>query len=174
MTHRKGAVAVPSAGGTVTAVVRHAGAVAVPRVCVDVEMAGSTLAPLDPGDASTHARRKKSTGADHRRRSLAPVVSCDGEGAMTYMFAHVRGRDNRVRGSCQLPAMSEWDPSHLETLAEKMRQGGHKSALPFADHESLLAHLRANSRDGDVVITLGAGDIWKVGQRLLDALKERC
>jgi UDP-N-acetylmuramate-alanine ligase len=32
----------------------------------------------------------------------------------------------------------------------------------------MLRHIRA----GDVVLTLGAGDVWKVGEQLLKALQE--
>jgi len=35
----------------------------------------------------------------------------------------------------------------------------------------LVDHLLALVKPGDVVITLGAGDIWKVGTQLLNKLK---
>jgi UDP-N-acetylmuramate--alanine ligase len=40
-----------------------------------------------------------------------------------------------------------------------------------ADKENLPAYLAQITRPGDVVITLGAGDIWKYGKRFLERLE---
>jgi UDP-N-acetylmuramate--alanine ligase len=39
-----------------------------------------------------------------------------------------------------------------------------------ADHEPLTDNLLNHLRTGDVVLTLGAGDIWKTGEDLLARL----
>jgi UDP-N-acetylmuramate--alanine ligase len=49
---------------------------------------------------------------------------------------------------------------------------GHTQAL-FAPHkEELAAVMLRHIRAGDVVLTLGAGDVWKVGEQVLKALQE--
>jgi UDP-N-acetylmuramate--alanine ligase len=49
---------------------------------------------------------------------------------------------------------------------------GHPQAFFAADKEALAAEMLRHIRAGDVVLTLGAGDIWKVGEQLLKALQE--
>jgi len=41
------------------------------------------------------------------------------------------------------------------------------------DMEDVVAHLLTELKAGDVVLTLGAGDIWKAGIALIERLKER-
>ena len=59
------------------------------------------------------------------------------------------------------------------TLAEAMREHGHRDVTYRPSKEGLLDALRARTRPDDLVITLGAGDIWKVGQQLLDSLAKK-
>ena len=57
-----------------------------------------------------------------------------------------------------------------ERLAETVRAGGHPR-VTFADRKDRLAErVRHSLQPGDMVITLGAGDIWKVGPELLELL----
>ncbi len=62
------------------------------------------------------------------------------------------------------------DGVNSETLAAAMREHGHRDVTYRPSKEGLLDALQARARPGDLVITLGAGDIWKVGQQLLDSL----
>jgi UDP-N-acetylmuramate--alanine ligase len=39
----------------------------------------------------------------------------------------------------------------------------------FQDFDTLFAALPGTLQEGDVFLTLGAGNIWSVGQRWLDA-----
>ncbi|MBK6846106.1 MAG: UDP-N-acetylmuramate--L-alanine ligase [Proteobacteria bacterium] len=55
-----------------------------------------------------------------------------------------------------------------EALAEAMRTHGHRDVLLCASLDEGVALLAQSVAPGDLVITLGAGDVWKVGQRLLD------
>ncbi|MDR2295319.1 MAG: UDP-N-acetylmuramate--L-alanine ligase, partial [Clostridiales Family XIII bacterium] len=43
-----------------------------------------------------------------------------------------------------------------------------KDAWYFADFDAMAAFVRENARPGDLVITMGAGDIYKVGEMILD------
>ena len=56
------------------------------------------------------------------------------------------------------------------TLADAIREHGHRDVTYRPSKDALREALQARARPGDLVITLGAGDIWKVGQQLLDSL----
>jgi UDP-N-acetylmuramate--alanine ligase len=57
-----------------------------------------------------------------------------------------------------------------ETLAEKMRQKGQKNIACFAEKEEAMGHLLSEIRPGDVLLTLGAGDVWKLGEKIVERL----
>ncbi len=58
-------------------------------------------------------------------------------------------------------------------LFESIRAHGHKEAV-FADSaEEAAAHLETVLKGGDLLLTLGAGDVWKIGMQMLDRLKKR-
>ncbi len=56
-------------------------------------------------------------------------------------------------------------------LAKGIREHGHKDVTIVRGHEEALAKLREMVREGDMVITMGAGDVYKVGERLLEMLR---
>jgi UDP-N-acetylmuramate--alanine ligase len=58
-------------------------------------------------------------------------------------------------------------------LVEAIRARGHRSAELVADLEQIPEVLVPDLRSGDLVITLGAGSITRLGPRLLAALEER-
>jgi len=58
-------------------------------------------------------------------------------------------------------------------LADAIREHGHRDVTFRPSKEALLEALQARVRPGDLVVTLGAGDIWKVGQGLLDSLSSK-
>ncbi|MBI5235339.1 MAG: UDP-N-acetylmuramate--L-alanine ligase [Deltaproteobacteria bacterium] len=60
-----------------------------------------------------------------------------------------------------------------EALYDGIRAYGHKDASYVPDTSALADHLSKVSLEGDLVITLGAGDVWKAGVKLLDLLKGR-
>lgn len=47
----------------------------------------------------------------------------------------------------------------------------HPSKQYFAKDDQLAARVRAQLKDGDVLVTLGAGDIWKTGMQVLELLR---
>jgi UDP-N-acetylmuramate--alanine ligase len=53
-------------------------------------------------------------------------------------------------------------------IADAARAAGHRSVHYEADATRLADLVRSISRPGDLVITLGAGDVWKVGSELLN------
>jgi len=52
-------------------------------------------------------------------------------------------------------------------VAEALVRNGHPSVTYVPRWEEIPKLLRASLQAGDIVITLGAGDVWKVGERLL-------
>ena len=60
-----------------------------------------------------------------------------------------------------------------ETLVEAVHRFGHKDARHVGTLEDAAAALLEEVRPGDMVITLGAGNVFRVGERLVELLKER-
>ncbi|MCG2813312.1 MAG: UDP-N-acetylmuramate--L-alanine ligase, partial [Thermodesulfovibrionales bacterium] len=48
-------------------------------------------------------------------------------------------------------------------LLDRIKKTGHKDAAYFPDREKLMDNLLMRLKSGDVVFTLGAGDVWKLG-----------
>ena len=59
---------------------------------------------------------------------------------------------------------------HAKNIAEGVRQFGHKHVHYLETKSEILEHLKQSLQQGDVVLTLGAGDIWEVGRDLLSDL----
>ncbi|MDY6838292.1 MAG: UDP-N-acetylmuramate--L-alanine ligase [Thermodesulfobacteriota bacterium] len=55
-----------------------------------------------------------------------------------------------------------------QTLYEGIRLHGHKEVSFQHGLDAALSHLKGVLRQGDILLTLGAGDIWQVGARFLD------
>lgn len=60
-----------------------------------------------------------------------------------------------------------------ESLFKGVKEHGHKSVVFFSTFEHIVAHLLHEVRPHDVVLTLGAGDIWRVGPELIQRLREK-
>jgi UDP-N-acetylmuramate--alanine ligase len=53
-----------------------------------------------------------------------------------------------------------------EKLAALIQKNG-QSARHLAKFEQIVAHLRTEARDGDVIVTMGAGTVWQIGRELV-------
>ncbi len=60
-----------------------------------------------------------------------------------------------------------------EQLVESIRQHGHKDAHYIGDRHAVAGRLLPQLGEGDMVITLGAGNIWQTGEDLIRLLRER-
>jgi UDP-N-acetylmuramate--alanine ligase len=60
-----------------------------------------------------------------------------------------------------------------ESLAQGIKDHGHKEVIFCRDEEVTLSTFLSIVRSGDLVITLGAGDIYRVGNRLLEGLSKK-
>ena len=59
------------------------------------------------------------------------------------------------------------------SLVRAVRSRGHRDVSHVADRKDLASSIESRVRSGDVVITLGAGDITKTGPELLERLRQR-
>lgn len=59
-----------------------------------------------------------------------------------------------------------------ENLFQGIREHGHKHVYYHPQKEEMMDHLLKLLKPGDVVITLGAGDIWQLGEELPQKLKD--
>jgi UDP-N-acetylmuramate--alanine ligase len=58
-----------------------------------------------------------------------------------------------------------------ERLVDAIKQLGHKNARYVENPNQIASQLELALEPGDLVITMGAGNIWKVGEELLQKLK---
>ncbi|MGO9262334.1 MAG: UDP-N-acetylmuramate--L-alanine ligase [Bryobacteraceae bacterium] len=59
-----------------------------------------------------------------------------------------------------------------ESLVERLRQFGHRGAEYVGTIDRGVEALAAVTQDGDMVLTLGAGNVWQAGERLLERLRQ--
>jgi UDP-N-acetylmuramate--alanine ligase len=62
---------------------------------------------------------------------------------------------------------------HAENLTTAIQKHGHGNVKYIPDHLALVPSLIEEVREGDVVLTLGAGNIWQTGEALLEKLREK-
>ncbi len=67
-------------------------------------------------------------------------------------------------GEREIPGVS------AEKLADRIRATGHPSVTYIERKDQVAERVRPMLQPGDMVLTLGAGDIWKVGPELLERL----
>lgn len=61
---------------------------------------------------------------------------------------------------------------HGGLIAEGLKEHGHKFVHYLPDLGSIPEFLKEVIQPGDMILTLGAGDVWKVGERLKDLITE--
>jgi UDP-N-acetylmuramate--alanine ligase len=59
-----------------------------------------------------------------------------------------------------------------QTLYEGIRKYGHKDVTFISDREKIVEHMLSVLKKGDLMITLGAGDVWKLGEQVVERLKQ--
>jgi UDP-N-acetylmuramate--alanine ligase len=63
---------------------------------------------------------------------------------------------------------------HARHLFEGIREHGHKDVHYISDRKEIIQYLPTVIMPGDLVITLGAGDIYRVGEDLIEELGSKC
>lgn len=56
------------------------------------------------------------------------------------------------------------------SLFEEIQRHGHKDVVYVESLETAVSHLKTILAPNDILLTLGAGDVWKVGEMLLKEL----
>jgi UDP-N-acetylmuramate--alanine ligase len=64
---------------------------------------------------------------------------------------------------------SPLDKVHASTIVEGVRECGHKNAIYIKSQNDLNKQLHSLAKHGDVLMTLGAGDVWRLGRDFLVA-----
>ncbi|MBN2569263.1 MAG: UDP-N-acetylmuramate--L-alanine ligase [Deltaproteobacteria bacterium] len=55
------------------------------------------------------------------------------------------------------------------SLCKAIKDGGHEDAIYLSSFDEIVNYLKAATNPGDTVITLGAGDVWAVGEKLVNS-----
>jgi UDP-N-acetylmuramate--alanine ligase len=58
-----------------------------------------------------------------------------------------------------------------QAVCDGIKEYGHKDVTFMGDKDEAVAHLAETLRPGDLLLTLGAGDVWKLGERVLEKLR---
>lgn len=64
------------------------------------------------------------------------------------------------------------DGVNSENLYYKIKEVGLENVTYISDRERLINTVVSNLRSGDVLITLGAGDVYKIAEEIIDRLKD--
>jgi UDP-N-acetylmuramate--alanine ligase len=59
-----------------------------------------------------------------------------------------------------------------ESLVERIRQSGHRAVEYVGTIDRGVEALAAVAQEGDAVVTLGAGNVWQAGEKLLEKLQQ--
>ena len=57
-----------------------------------------------------------------------------------------------------------------ENLVQRIKNAGHKNVIYKKDKEDAMNHIIAYMSKGDIVLTLGAGNVWEMGEEILSKL----
>ena len=60
-----------------------------------------------------------------------------------------------------------------QLLCEGIQAHGHREVVYAAEMNRAVAYLKQNLKSGDILLTLGAGDVWKVGEMVLRELDKK-
>jgi UDP-N-acetylmuramate--alanine ligase len=64
------------------------------------------------------------------------------------------------------------DGISAKSLYQAVKQRGHLDAVFVADQKEIVDRLLSQLKPGDIVLTLGAGDIYKIGEKLVEKLQK--
>src|SRR3989339_33579 len=60
-----------------------------------------------------------------------------------------------------------------ELIADAARSFGHKNVLYVENKNDIVKTLNNLKKDGDIIVTMGAGDIWKFGEKFVEGLNKK-
>ena len=53
-------------------------------------------------------------------------------------------------------------------IYEAVKQSGHKNVKIVNSHEECLNEIKKEIKEGDLLLTLGAGNVYKIGEKILN------
>lgn len=56
---------------------------------------------------------------------------------------------------------------HATLISRRMQENGHRDITYYPDRAVMLAHLKATAQPRDLIVTMGAGDVWQVSRDLV-------
>lgn len=56
---------------------------------------------------------------------------------------------------------------HASLIAQRMSERGHEAARYVPDRAEALRYLRENAQPQDIIVTMGAGDVWRLARELV-------
>lgn len=57
---------------------------------------------------------------------------------------------------------------HSRLIEQRMRELGYSAVTYWPERQALISHLQGTAASGDLLLTLGAGDVWKVARELAE------
>jgi UDP-N-acetylmuramate--alanine ligase len=57
---------------------------------------------------------------------------------------------------------------HAADLVARVKNNG-QNAIHLPEFPAIIAYLRKEAREGDLVVTMGAGNVWEIGRDLVAA-----
>ena len=57
-------------------------------------------------------------------------------------------------------------------IADTTKKFGHKNVVYIEDKNEIPAYLKSIKQENDIIVTMGAGDIWKYGERFVELIKK--
>ena len=57
-------------------------------------------------------------------------------------------------------------------LYEGIRLHGHKNVTFCEDQEAVISRLKKTAKVGDIILTLGAGNVWRLGETFIQEFKK--
>lgn len=55
---------------------------------------------------------------------------------------------------------------HSGLIVDRMTEHGHSGVRYWAERRAVVDHLRQTANEGDIIVTMGAGDVWKLAREL--------
>ena len=58
---------------------------------------------------------------------------------------------------------------HSQLIVDRMSERGHQGARYWPQRSDIVEYLSRTADEGDIIVTMGAGDVWKLARELAQA-----
>ena len=58
-------------------------------------------------------------------------------------------------------------------ISDWAQQKGHQNARYIPEKKAVIEYTAEQAQPGDIIITLGAGDVWDISERVIQKLKKK-